>query len=60
MPVYSYYLGDYLAYIFEYAINVDTGGYTVDWGIGTNTTHDEFGFVAKVLGFRSSTRDNSG
>ena len=36
-PVASYVLGDYLAYVFEFAINQDTTGWTVDWGIGSTT-----------------------
>ncbi len=34
-PVYSYYLGDLLAYQFEFAINTDTTGWTVEYGLGT-------------------------
>ncbi len=36
-PVHTYYLGDKLAYIFEFAINTDTTGWTVDYGVGTTT-----------------------
>ncbi len=36
-PVASYVLGDYLAYVFEFAVNQDTTGWTVDWGIGSTT-----------------------
>ena len=34
VPVYTYYLGDYLAYQFDFAINTDTSGFTVNAGIG--------------------------
>ena len=33
-PVFTYYLGDSLAYIYEFAINVDTTGWTVEYGLG--------------------------
>ncbi len=33
-PVYTYYLGDSLAYVYEFAINVDTAGMTVEYGLG--------------------------
>ncbi len=33
-PVFTYYLGDYLAYQFDFAINTDTSGFTVNAGIG--------------------------
>jgi hypothetical protein len=36
-PVYSYYLGDNLAYQFEFAVNQDTTGWTVDYGLGSTT-----------------------
>ena len=37
-PVYTYYLGDKLQYQFEFALNQDTTGYTVEYGLGRNTT----------------------
>ncbi|MDD3688043.1 MAG: hypothetical protein PHE56_14940, partial [Bacteroidales bacterium] len=36
-PVYTYYLGDKLAYQFEFAVNQDTGPMTVSYGIGQST-----------------------
>ncbi|MGI6599354.1 MAG: choice-of-anchor D domain-containing protein [Kiritimatiellia bacterium] len=36
-PVYTYYLGDYLAYIYYYEINTDTFGWTSDYGLGKTT-----------------------
>jgi len=36
-PVYTYYLGDELLYQFQYAINTDTTGWTVDYGLGKST-----------------------
>lgn len=36
-PVYTYYLGDSLAYIFYYELNTDTFGWTSDYGLGTTT-----------------------
>lgn len=37
-PVYTYYLGDPLAYQFRFAINTDTFGWTVEYGLGLNTS----------------------
>jgi hypothetical protein len=36
-PVFSYYLGDSLAYQFEFAVNTDTAGWTVEYGLGKTT-----------------------
>jgi hypothetical protein len=36
-PVYTYYLGDYLAYIYYYEINTNTYGWTSDYGLGKTT-----------------------
>ena len=36
-PVYSYYLGDKLQYIYEYGINTGTSGWTVEYGLGQST-----------------------
>ncbi|HRT05226.1 MAG TPA: autotransporter-associated beta strand repeat-containing protein, partial [Kiritimatiellia bacterium] len=52
-PVYSdYYLGDYLAYIYYFQINVDTWGWTTDYGLGT--TSDGSGWT-----WRSATYDSN-
>jgi endonuclease/exonuclease/phosphatase family metal-dependent hydrolase len=34
-PVTSYYVGDSLAYIFEFAVNTPTDNWTIDYGVGT-------------------------
>ena len=34
-PVWTYYVGDSLAYVYEFAINADTTGWTVEYGLGT-------------------------
>lgn len=36
-PIYTYYVGDNLAYQFEFAVNQDTSGWTVDYGLGSTT-----------------------
>ena len=36
-PVYTYYLGDNLLYQFQFAINTDTTGWTVEYGLGKPT-----------------------
>lgn len=36
-PIWTNYPGDSLTYTFEFAINVDTTGWDVDYGIGTTT-----------------------
>ncbi len=36
-PVASYYLGDDLAYVFNFAVNQDTSPMTVSYGVGTTT-----------------------
>ena len=37
-PLATYFLGDYMSTNYEFAINVDTTGYTIQYGIGTTTT----------------------
>lgn len=37
-PHATYYLGDKLTNQFEFAVNQDTTGWTVDYGLGTNTS----------------------
>ncbi len=36
-PLYSYYLGDKVQYVYEFALNQDTGAYTVEYGLGQST-----------------------
>jgi len=36
-PLNSYYLGDKLTNIFDFAVNQDTTGWTIDYGLGTTT-----------------------
>lgn len=36
-PVYTYYLGDRLANQFEFGINTDTTGWSVEYGVGRST-----------------------
>ena len=36
-PIASYYLGDLLPYVFEFAINTDTTAWTIDYGVGQST-----------------------
>ncbi|MGD9781943.1 MAG: lamin tail domain-containing protein, partial [Kiritimatiellia bacterium] len=51
-PVYTYYLGDSLAYIYYYELNTDTSGWTSDYGLGTTT--DGSGWT-----WRSATYDSN-
>ena len=37
-PIWTNYLGDKLAYIFEFAVSQDTSGWTVEYGLGTTTS----------------------
>ncbi|NCA82661.1 MAG: choice-of-anchor D domain-containing protein, partial [Opitutae bacterium] len=51
-PVYTYSLGDDLAYIYYYELNTDTSGWSSDYGLGTTT--DGSGWT-----WRSATYDSN-
>ena len=52
-PVYSYYLGDKLAYIFYFSVNQETSPMTVSYGLGTTTNGTGWTWRAAQWGYQT-------